>query len=173
MYKILIFIIILSIIFSVYVFMKENKVVDEAEQKDFYMKLSHIRKEKSKDSNSQKTSIIIQNNRININKNNYGFKAQPSTSKEIKITEKQKEELINYILINNLNKNIKKINKKLAIGIHTDIYLQLIIEGKKTEIEIFGMVNYWRDKNKTQKRVEILEYYKKINSLLSFIALNY
>jgi hypothetical protein len=172
MYRTLVIIIILTFVISGYMFFKKkNKKEFEPEQKNFYMKLSFIRKEKSKDSNSQETAVIIENDKIRIDKNNYGFKAQPNASKKFKFTKEKKENLINYIVANKLNKNVRERNEKLAIGIHTDINLELIIEGKKTQIEVFGMVNYWGSNNKTQKKAKVLEYYKKIDSLLSFIEM--
>jgi len=153
-------------------FKKKSTKENKQKKEDFYMKLSFFRKEKSKDSNSQQTIVIVDNNKIRIDKNNYGFRSQPNTSKELEFTDQKKEKLIDYIITNKLNKNIKKRNKKLTYGIHADINLELIIEGKKTQIEVFGMVNYWGNSNKTQKKIKIVEYYNKIDSLLSFIKIS-
>ena len=137
------------------------------------MKLHFIKKEKSKDSNSQETIIIIDNNKITIIKNNYGFKARPNKTEEFEFTSENKEKLLNYIVENKLNINLKKENKKLTIGKYVDINLQIINKGKKTQIKVFGMVNYWRNREKTQKKVKIIEYYNKIESLIMMINISF
>ncbi|MBN1250838.1 MAG: hypothetical protein JXA16_01800 [Bacteroidales bacterium] len=157
-----------------FAYMADNKEITEptAAQNNFYFKLIIFNKEKSKDCNSKKTYILIENDIVLVENNYGGFKARTNSSAKYNISNENKEKLINYLTENKLNTSLKLKNEKVNIGIHTDINCQLQIKGKVSNIEVFGMVNDWSDRKENKKKTEIVLYHEKFNSLLVFMKLN-
>lgn len=153
--------------------MMSNSCTSQPESSDFFLKLNYSHREKSKDSNSQNTTLTIKNRMIEYSVTHGGRDPRLKVTKEYKMTEEAENKLIEYIKKHKLNQDIKEHIDDVSPGINVSFSLEIKIDDITTKSEISGAVNAWGSKEylKKQKKKTIKnkDYYNEIHSLLVFL----
>ena len=149
--------------------MKQN------ETSNFQLKLQYDHRERSKDSNSQTTTLNIKNRIIDYSVTHGGRNARPNIATKFEMTEETENKLIEYIKQQELNRNIKEHIKDVSPGINGSVILEIKIDSTTTKSDISGAVNPWGSeeylKKQNKKTLKHKKYYEKIHSLLVFMKL--
>ncbi len=153
--------------------MMTNSCVNTPEESGFYLKLNYSQREKSKDSNSQNTTLIIKNRIIEYSVTHAGRDPRPDITKEYKLSKDAENQLIEFIKKNELNQNIDEHIADVSPGINTTLLLEITMDNISTKATIAGAVNAWGSKEYLKKQntktIKNKVYYGKINSLLNFL----
>ncbi|RLD75147.1 MAG: hypothetical protein DRJ07_18600 [Bacteroidetes bacterium] len=156
-----------------------NSCVNIPEESSFYLKLNYSQRERSKDSNSQNTTMTIKDRIIEYSVTHGGRDPRDDVKKEYKMTEELENKLIEYIKKRKLNQDIKEHVDDVSPGINVNLSLEIKIGDIITKSEISGAVNTWGSKEylkkQNKKTIKNKDYYNKIHSLLVFMKtkLNY
>ncbi len=157
---------------------------DVKPKSDFYLKINLLNSETSKDSNSQKTEIVIKNHKISYQWNYEGYHPDEDLEDYKKVNRELDTGELKKIIDNtqkmNILKNVEEKSKKGSIGIATSLSLEMHMKQKKTFIHISGMLNMWGNddyvKNKwgkqyikTRTNLKNNDLYKKIVNIISLI----
>ena len=142
----------------------------DADNSNFHLKLSYLKKERSKDSSSTNTEISIQNGIVNYSVTHGGRSRLPDLKKKYILSAKKKKLLVEYIKRNYLNKNIKEKKPAVSPGINVHLVLEIKIGKKSTEANISGAENIWgRAGRKQSSNLKNLEYCDNVQSLLVYM----
>ncbi len=164
--KKLITLILLLISFIAFISCTDNII---ARNSDFHLKLFLLRKEISRDSNSQIAKINIANGVAEYSVTHGGRDPRPNKIKKYKLSENKEKQLINYIIQNNLNRNIQE-EKPETFGINISLLLEIKIGQVVTKVRIIGAKNIWgRTKKGKKSNLKNLVFYNKVHSLLVFM----
>ena len=137
---------------------------------DFHLKLFLVRKEKSRDSNSQITKINIANGIAEYSVTHKGRDPRPTKIKKYKLNKKKEEQLIQYIIQHKLNRNIQEEKPEARPGINISLLLEIRIGKVVTKVRIIGATNIWgRTKNGKKSIIKNLVYCDNVHSLLVFM----
>ena len=147
----------------------------QKETSEFELTLHYARQEKSKDSNSQTTTMTIKNRILNYSVTHGGRDSRPDVSKTFKLDKEPETKLIDYIKKNKLNQNIEEHINDVSPGINGSVVLEIKIANINTKSDISGAVRAWGSKEYLKKQntktIENINYYNKIHSLLVFMKL--
>ena len=150
-----------------------NSCVNMPEESSFYLKLNYSHRERSKDSNSQNTTMTIEDRVIKYSITHGGRDPRDDITKEYKMTEELENKLIEYIKKRKLNQEIKEHIDDVSPGINVNLSLEIKIGDIITKSEISGAVNAWGSKEylkkQNKKTIKNKDYYNQIHSLLVFM----
>ena len=152
------------------------------ENDNFKLELSFKRKEKSKDSNWEITSILISDNHIKYSCKYGGFRAPEDEHNNKKVDSNIVKKIVDYIKRSGLNKNISEKRKTDGIGVAGFLNLEIQIAGRKTLISIEGKTNIWgtddyvkrewgRKYVKNRTNIKNIEYINKAEDFIRIIKM--
>ena len=123
---------------------------------DFYLRIGLMHQETSKDSNSQKYMLEVDNKEVNYRFRYSGYPGNSFKSKEYTLTDKELQELIQQIKDRKINKSIKerrstKSNGASTISVHLSV--SLVLDGKITKSEISGNSRIFRADGKIKGEI--------------------
>ena len=137
---------------------------------NFKLELLLEKREKSKDSHTDKYSLFVINNKVNYSWEHWGYPDQENKSKSFNLSEKKLEKLVEYIMNNKLNITIEENRKTDKMGLSISIDLKMEMDNKSSRIIINGMYNDWtkRDKENTSN-IKHVNYCNTIESIITSI----
>ena len=140
---------------------KDSKV--EIKNANFYVKLIHVRRERSKDSNYQKSELIINDEKLFYSIEHGGRDPRSDMVKKYQLNTQKIKIISDYIVEKKLNVDIKEKRKLDDYGITIKIELDIKINNKVTHLSIEGQEHYWgkkRDKESNIKNIELVSNVK-------------
>jgi len=135
----------------------------------FYLKLHLARREKSKDSNSQVTTVEIKDSTVHCAVAFRGHDPRENISKEYRPGEDDMAKLIRYLKDNRLNMNIRENSKCASPGVSISLSLEVIIDNVKTKADVTGTKNFWGRDHGKRSNIKNIDYYNRVHSLLLFM----
>ncbi len=139
---------------------------DEIKEQSFYLQITLIDREMSKDSNSQHYSLEVKDRDVTYHYkyNGFPFPSDREQSNKYKLSNIQFKKLIEQIKFYNIDRNITELKKEKYIGHSVDLSLTLKLDGKTTQSHITGMTSSFRHKDKL---ISHKSYVDDVESLIS------
>jgi hypothetical protein len=139
------------------------------EKIDFRMKLVITQEEVSKDSHEDTYEVTVRGRAVKYRWSHEGFPDDLEEKKSFRLSEKAFDNLVNFILANNLNRDLKEKNKTGQLGVGIIMRLDISIDSVKTKAHISGMYNRWGVPPEQRCTISNLEYYRKAYRILGAI----
>ena len=139
---------------------------------DFYMKVDLLHKESSKDSNTQRYTVEINNTSVRYQYHYNGYPDNRHHSKKYLLSEKELSEIIREIKEKKINHSVEEIISTKANGAKksVDLSLFLSLEGKITESKISGNTRIFRADGKIKGEIiQNINYVDNVASLIQDI----
>ncbi len=164
MFKRLIKFILIAIICSMNIIADTNN--------EFYLEIDLTYTETSKDSNSQRYMVKVENNNVEYK---YSYSGYPKNSNELinrKLSDEDLLQIINHIKTGKVNRSITEIKPTKSNGASMKVSLSLLLKmkGETTETKISGNLKIFRADGKINgELIKNKSYTDNVNLLISFL----
>lgn len=129
-----------------------------------------LHEETSKDSNTDTYDIKVVDRQVEYHWKHGGYPDNDSKDLKYALTDKEYGNVIDYIVSNKMQKNIKERKPVGEIGRSIDLKVTISLNGKKTVAEISGMTSIWDSRSKKETNIDNLDYLDRADGLMRVIT---